>query len=220
MSTLSTTPFLKTHGLHHRFPRHTLLQFDDWEIKTGEHWLLHGKSGSGKTTLLHIIGGLLPPSQGWVEMEGRSLYSLSKGELDKFRGSHTGIIFQQAHLIHSLSLFENLLAAGYFAGRKQDKERAFHLLDTLGLKDKARSYPPELSQGQRQRAGIARAVINSPSLIIADEPTSSLDDETAMQVIGLLKGVAAENKAAMIIATHDRRLRSHFPNTFTLNEAR
>src|SRR5690606_14528769 len=149
---------------------------------------------------------------------GHSLYDLSGSDLDHVRGASIGMIFQQPHLIRNLTVSANLLAAEYFAGRKQDKERVARLLDSLGLAAKAQSYPGRLSQGQQQRAAIARSDIKFPKLIDADEPTSSLDDESALRVVELLKAVAAENDAAMIIATHDRRLQPYFSNTFTLTD--
>ncbi|MGY0040907.1 ABC transporter ATP-binding protein [Pedobacter sp. NJ-S-72] len=186
------------------------------KINNGEQWLLLGESGSGKTTLLHILTGILKPVAGEVNMDGTSLYSLSSKALDQFRGRNIGIIFQRPHLIKSLTITENLVTAQSFARLPEDHKRVNEVLTSLGIADKKDTYPSELSQGQLQRVSIARAVINKPVLLIADEPTSSLDDKNANAVLELLMQQSGLNQATLIVATHDKRVKDAFTNTYEL----
>ena len=192
------------------------ISFKDWEINSGEQWLLLGESGSGKTTLLHILTGILKPAKGEVKINGTSVYTLSPKELDKFRGRNVGIIFQRPHLIKSLTIAENLVLAQSFAKLPEDLKRVSHVLESLGIDAKKNAYPSELSQGQLQRVSIARAVINQPSLLIADEPTSSLDDKNAQAVLELLMQQSGLNQATLVVATHDKRVKDAFHHTYEL----
>ncbi|MHA4896004.1 ABC transporter ATP-binding protein [Pedobacter sp. PWIIR3] len=203
-------------SLSHHYSGSHKLNFADWQIEEGSKWLLLGASGSGKTTLLHILTGILKPTQGEVNIAGTAIHTLSPKHLDQFRGRHIGIVFQRPHLIKSLTILDNLLMAQSFAGLNRDTTRAITVLKSLGLGGKSDSYPKELSQGQLQRVSIARAVINKPSLLIADEPTSSLDDNNARAVLNLLLEQSESNKATLIIATHDKRVKDAFSNTYEL----
>jgi ABC-type lipoprotein export system ATPase subunit len=174
---LQTTQLTKT------FANGTTLRFPDWKVGAGEQWLLLGESGSGKTTLLHMLGGLLKPAQGRVLVNATDLYALRARQLDQFRGRHIGIVFQQPHLIRSMTVEENLVLAQTLAGMGKDRGRVREVLHALDLDHKRSSYPQELSQGQAQRVGIARALVNRPRLLLADEPTSSLDNRNAGAVI-------------------------------------
>lgn len=192
------------------------ISFKDWEINSGEQWLLLGESGSGKTTLLHILTGILKPDKGEVKIDGTSVYALSSRELDKFRGRNVGIIFQRPHLIKSLTIAENLVLAQSFAQLPENMQRVSEVLESLGIDAKKNAYPSELSQGQLQRVSIARAVINQPSLLIADEPTSSLDDKNAQAVLELLMQQSGLNQATLVVATHDKRVKDAFHHTYEL----
>lgn len=192
------------------------ITFKDWEINNGEQWLLLGQSGSGKTTLLHILTGILKPTQGEVNIDETSIYQLSSKALDQFRGRKIGIIFQKPHLIKSLTIAENLTLAQSFAKLPEDLNRVDEVLTSLGIADKKAAYPSELSQGQLQRVCIARAVINKPTLLIADEPTSSLDDQNAAAVLELLMQQSGINQATLVVATHDKRVKDAFTNTYSL----
>lgn len=203
-------------SISHRYSEAKSISFKDWEINKGDQWLLLGESGSGKTTLLHILTGILKPEKGEVNVNGTSVYGLSPRELDRFRGRNIGIIFQRPHLIKSLTITENLLLAQSFAKLPENKERINEVLESLGIKEKKDAYPNELSQGQLQRVSIARAVINKPELLIADEPTSSLDDKNAMAVLELLMQQSGLNQATLIVATHDKRVKDAFTNTYEL----
>ncbi|PST83349.1 ABC transporter ATP-binding protein [Pedobacter yulinensis] len=203
-------------GLTYRYKQGPTLQFADWHLKQQEQWLLLGASGSGKSTLINIMSGLLRPESGRVEISGTSLYGLSARELDRFRGRHIGIVFQRPHLVRSLRVAENLELAQSMAGLRSDRKRIDLLLGELGLSEKSDRYPDELSQGQLQRLSVARALVNKPLVLIADEPTSSLDDQNAESVIALLREQAAANEATLLIATHDKRVRDHLNNEYIL----
>ncbi|MGF7079672.1 ABC transporter ATP-binding protein [Mucilaginibacter sp. UYCu711] len=205
---------IKVQALQHSYENGQKLDFPDWEIQQGEHWLMLGNSGSGKTTLLHILTGLLKPSRGGVHINDTELYGLSGSRLDLFRGRHIGLIFQRPHLIRSLTIMENMMLAQSLAGLKTDRDLIGQLLRTLNIFEKQKSYPAELSQGQLQRVSIARAVINKPALIMADEPTSSLDDVNTATVLDLLTSLATENGATLIIATHDKRVKERIQKSY------
>lgn len=186
------------------------LTFPDFQVNTGESLLILGKSGSGKTTLLNLLAGLLKPKRGEVVLDGVNLSSISEQELDQFRGKNIGIVFQKPHLIAALNVRQNLELAHFFSKKKgQDIPR---LLTDLGISTKSNSSVLTLSEGEAQRVSIARALANSPKLILADEPTSSLDDENTEKVIQLLKSQATKIGAALIIVTHDQRVKNHVSN--------
>lgn len=199
-----------TQDLKYAHPGQPQLSFSDISLKKGESLLVLGKSGSGKTTLLNLLGGLLLPQSGSVVLGGVDLTKLSGGKLDLFRGKNIGIVFQKPHLLAPLSVKENLVAAQYFA--KEKGQNVQSLLDELGIGDKAKSSVKTLSEGEAQRVSIARALVNKPQLILADEPTSSLDDENTEKVINLLKNQAEKIGAALIIVTHDQRVKDHISN--------
>lgn len=207
---------LSAKSIKHTYPNGFSLSFKDWEISKGESWLLSGDSGSGKTTLLHIVTGILQPTQGELFIDGTSIYKLSSKKLDQFRGRNIGIIFQKPHLIKSLSIKENLQLAQSFAGLPIDNARIDAVLESLNIGAKKHNMIHEMSQGQLQRVSIARAVINKPALLIADEPTSSLDDKNATSVIDLLKEQSAINGSTLIVATHDQRVKNVFTNNYSV----
>lgn len=194
--------------LQYTYPKATsTMRFPDFDIQAGEHSLLLGESGGGKTTLLHLIGGLLQSQKGKIELDGVNIAALSVVQLDQFRGKKMGFIFQKNHLINTLTVKQNLLAASFFAGNPADPQRAVEILEELGLADKLNSKVTELSVGQAQRVAIARAVMNKPALILADEPTSALDDKNCEKVISLLLKLANHSWATLLVATHDQRLK-------------
>lgn len=203
-------------AIKHRYDSRTVLELADWGAEQGEHLLVLGPSGSGKTTLLHIIAGLLIPSQGSVTVAQQNLRQLSAAALDRFRGQHIGIVFQRLHLLASLTVLDNLLLAQYLAGVPQDEARLDGVLANLNLADKKRAYPHELSHGEAQRVALARALINRPKIILADEPTSNLDDAHCQQVLDLLKEQARTCQATLVIATHDQRIKQHIANRLEL----
>lgn len=199
-----------TQDLKYAHPGQTQLSFSNISLDQGDSLLVLGKSGSGKTTLLNLLAGLLLPLSGSVILGGVDLTKLSGGKLDLYRGKNIGIVFQKPHLLAPLSVKENLVAAQYFA--KEKGQNVLSLLDELGIGAKANSSVKTLSEGEAQRVSIARALVNKPRLILADEPTSSLDDENTERVINLLKNQAEKIGAALIIVTHDQRVKDHISN--------
>ena len=192
------------------YASHKVLSIPQLQVEEGKHLLILGASGSGKTTLLHILGGLLAPQEGTVRIGQTDLYRLSGAQRDKYRGQNIGLIFQKAHLISALSVQDNLLLAQYLAGMAQDRGRVKEVITSLGLADKLYKKVKALSQGEQQRVTIARALLNRPRVILADEPTASLDDTNAHKVIDLLKSQAEQNNASLLIATHDQRVKDQF----------
>ena len=203
---------LAVNHLHHSYGAQTVLAIDAWQAAQGEHWLVLGPSGSGKTTLLHALAGILRPAAGSIVVAEQELAALSPSALDHFRGRHIGIVLQRLHLIPSLSVMENLLLAQYLSGMPQDRRRAEEVLASLDLAEKVNAKPHQLSFGQAQRVAVARAVVNRPRLLLADEPTSNLDDARCLQVLELLQTQARACNATLVIATHDQRIKARVAN--------
>jgi putative ABC transport system ATP-binding protein len=203
-------------ALQHRYGGSTVLALDAWRAGRGEHCLVLGASGSGKTTLLGIVAGLLRPSAGRVEVAGEDLTRLSGPALDRFRGRHIGFVPQKLHLIASLDVEGNLALAQYMAGVAQDRPRVREVLAAVGMADRLQARPAQLSHGQAQRVAVARAVVNRPQVILADEPTSNLDDGHCAATLDLLESQAAACGATLVIATHDQRAKSRFAQRLEL----
>lgn len=209
---------LTTQNLTFEYNQQQQFKFPDITCKKGEHWLIIGQSGCGKTTLLHLLGGLLKPTGGEIVINETTVQALSETELDKFRGGNIGIVFQQSHLIKALTVEENLLTTQYLGGVPQNKEQIKSILAKLNLGDKLKSKPQNLSLGEQQRVSIARALVNNPVLILADEPTSSLDDDNCKEVVDLLLQQSKEHNASLLIVTHDGRLKELFENQIHLTK--
>ena len=206
---------IKTESLKFSYDGKKYFDFPDINLDSGENLLIIGNSGIGKTTLLHLLAGILKPESGSINISGTDISKFSDTELDKFRGDNIGIVFQKPHFISSLTINENLKLAKYLSPCKTSGD-AKKILESLNIKDKYQQKPNQLSEGEKQRASIALALINSPSLILADEPTSSLDDFNCDNVIKLLKKQAKDHKAQLIVITHDARLKKHFKNNLNL----
>lgn len=198
---------IQTHALTFDYPGGQQFVFPDINCAENEMMLVLGNSGVGKTTLLHLLGGLLTAVSGEINIHKRDITKIFGAELDLFRGQHIGIIFQNNHFVHSLNVLENLMMAQSLAGRNSDKQQCLQLLDRLNMGHKAKSKVHLLSQGERQRVAIARSLVNKPSLILADEPTSALDDYNSSEVLQLLEEQSMEIGSALIIVTHDNRLK-------------
>lgn len=183
-----------------------VLQLESLSLNAGETCAVLGPSGSGKTTLLHLIAGLLTPVKGTVTVCGRDMHGLGPAARDRFRGCHLGIVFQRLHLLPALNVLDNLLLAQQLARQPRNATAARQLLSALGVGELAHARTTRLSQGQAQRVAIARAMVHRPALLIADEPTSSLDDANARAAIDLLKAQAQAIDAALVVVTHDRRI--------------
>ncbi len=201
---------IEVSGLRKAYRDRTVLEIENWQVSAGEHWLVLGKSGSGKSTLIHLLAGLTRPSEGRIRVADQDYGQSSSVELDRFRGRNVGIVFQNFHLLDSLTALQNVLLAQYLAGLKQEPIRCRAVLEGLELGPRLTARPRDLSQGERQRVALARAIVNRPKLILADEPTSSLDDESCERVAELLDAQARAHGATLVVATHDRRLRGRF----------
>jgi len=202
----------------HHYSASIKVPLPDLKISKGASQLILGLSGSGKSTLLHVLAGLLKPTEGTLTIDGTDLYRLKESARDRFRGKRIGVIFQQLHLIDSLTVMDNLRIAQYMAGEPGNGAKIRDLCESLEISEKLNSFIDELSQGQKQRVGIARAIVNEPVLILADEPTSSLDDKRAENVINLLKQEAERCGATLIVSTHDARVKEHFSEMTNLDE--
>jgi len=203
---------LKTSQLKYRYSKEKEFSFPDIDLAEGEQCVLLGMSGSGKTTLLHLIGGLLIPQSGSISINGVELNQLTGTDKDKFRGRTIGFIFQRNHLINSLNVRQNLQLAAYLSNSMDKSDGGEESLAMLELMDKASSNVLQLSQGQAQRVAIARAIVNKPKLILADEPTSALDDANCEKAIRLLLDISKQTGAALLVATHDQRLKEIVKN--------
>jgi putative ABC transport system ATP-binding protein len=187
-------------------------RLDMLRVEAGQAALLVGPSGVGKSTLLLALAGLAHTVNGSVHIGHTDVLALRGAALDRFRGRHIGFVFQDIHLLPGLSTLDNLLLAPFAAGVPQDRTRARDLLEALGVGDKADRPAERLSRGEAQRAAIARAMLLKPKLILADEPTASLDDAAAQVVADLLLDAADQTGAALVIATHDGRVKARIRN--------
>ena len=190
--------------------------FPDIDLGENEDLLILGKSGIGKTTLIHLLAGLLKPISGQVFIGNKDINALSAEKRDFFRGQNIGLVFQKKHAVPSLSVMENLQARLFFGKKKIDNPAIEKLLSELGLDAFKMRKVNELSEGQLQRLGIAMSVVHNPKVILADEPTSSLDDDNCKIVIELLKNQATQTGANLIVITHDIRIKPMFSSTITL----
>lgn len=205
-----------TKNLRFTYGKGTSFSFPDVAVPSGRSLLITGGSGKGKTTLLHLLGGLLRPQQGEVFIEETDIATLSEKKLDRYRGQHIGLVLQQSYFVASLTVIENVILASWLATGKKASVKAKQLLEQLGLSDHLNKLPAQLSVGQQQRASVARALINEPKLLLADEPTSSLDDENAFRVADMITHLAEQYGTTLIIVTHDQRLKTLFTNQIVL----
>lgn len=207
---VKTCMLFHSNALSYTHPDQKTIFFEDIKLLENESCLILGKSGSGKTTLLNVLAGLLVPETGEVHLADTELTRLQGQKLDLFRGKEIGVVFQKPHLLAPLTVKENLQLAHFFSQKPgQDLES---LLVELGLESKSNRVVSTLSAGEAQRVSIGRALVNKPKLILADEPTASLDDDNAHRVIQLLLHQASKIGAALIIVTHDQRVKSEISN--------
>jgi putative ABC transport system ATP-binding protein len=192
------------------------LKFPDLVIDPGEKVLLLGASGSGKSSFLSLIAGLLSPATGSVHIHNQDLHAMPNRQRDLFRGQNFGFIFQNHHLISSMTVLQNIKLPIDMLGISCPQDKLKKILASLGLTDKENRKPRELSHGEQQRVALARALIHSPSIVIADEPTSALDDNNAQQVMDLFERQCVQNGAALVVATHDHRIKHKFDTIIPL----
>ena len=201
---------ISCHQLTYRYASGPELAFADVQAEQGSTLLLSGASGSGKSTWLALAAGLLAASTGSMTVAGQQLSQLSNTDSDAWRARTIGFLPQKLHLSAALTVHDNLELAQWAAGLKTDDKRIDKALCALGVHDLAARKPAQLSGGQAQRVALARAVLLQPQVILADEPTASLDDEACQAAVSLLSDTAQLLKATLVIATHDLRVKTHF----------
>ncbi|MBK8984613.1 MAG: ABC transporter ATP-binding protein [Chloroflexi bacterium] len=219
-----TPPIIDVRNVIKRFPvgdtQITVLKGVSVSVQPGEFVCIVGPSGNGKSTLLNMITGIDHPTEGEVIVTGQPVHTLSENQLAAWRGEHMGIIFQFFQLLPALNILQNVVLPMDFIKKlppKQRRERAMHLLDTVGLADQARKLPSQVSGGQQQRAAIARALANDPPLLVADEPTGNLDTQTSEDVFQLFTTLVDQGKT-MVMVTHSRSLAARLPRTIEIRD--
>jgi len=186
------------------------LKLDRFDVQAGQQWVLTGPSGCGKSSLLNIIAGVLPLQSGECSVLGKDLTSLSSNERDQLRGREIGLIFQNFNLLDPFTVQENVHLVLHFAGKSDRSDRARDLLVRVGLEHRLHAKPAGLSIGERQRVAVARALAPEPSLLLADEPTGSLDPVAAKQVCELIQSMCRGLNTPLVFVTHDEGLTSQF----------
>lgn len=208
--------FVKTQNLSYTYPDGKKISFADLYCPKGEKLLITGKSGSGKTTLLHLLAGILSSDGGTIEYDGHDITAFNPARMDQFRGRNIGMVFQQHIFIEGISILDNLKAARRLAENLDDIDYLRTLLRKFDISRLSVQKPHQLSEGEKQRLSIVRALANKPSWILADEPTSSLDDENCNHFIDMMNLTESEFAVSWIIATHDQRLKNYFKNVYDL----
>jgi len=201
--------------------RHRVLDVAAFTLAAGGQIALRGESGSGKTTFLHLIAGILAADGGSIRLDGDNLVTLGEAARDRRRAETIGYIFQTFNLLQGHTVLENV-ELGMAFGRGVDRARAAALLRRVGLGDKHRHYPAQLSTGQQQRVAVARALANEPRLVLADEPTGNLDRRNAREALALIREACHESGAALLLVSHDERVLAsfeHMQDFMTLNRA-
>lgn len=185
------------------------------DLAAGEQVALRGSSGSGKTTLLHLIAGIVRPDRGSITVAGRDIATMDEASRDRWRAAHVGYVFQSFHLLPAFTALENVALASMFAGRAQ-VERSRELLQSVGLGERLDYTPRKLSIGQQQRVAVARALVNRPQLVLADEPTGNLDRANADGALELIRNVCREQGASLLLVSHDERIVGQFERVLDL----
>lgn len=183
-------------------------------LNSGELVAIVGPSGSGKSTLLTMMGGLQRPSGGTITFEDKDLSSMDEKERNKLRFDRIGFILQASNLVPYLTLDDQFALVDKFAGKKRDSKKSDEILEKMSILKRKNQYPGDLSGGERQRGAIARALYTEPSLLLADEPTASLDSKKAIEVIQLLKDLTTDSNRTTVIVTHDERLLEYCDRVF------
>jgi putative ABC transport system ATP-binding protein len=197
-----------------------VIRLRQFELGAGEQTVLVGESGSGKSTLLNLIAGILLPDEGEIVVNGTDPTKLSEAARDRFRAANIGYVFQSFNLLQGFTALENVLLGQMFGGGNTDADRAIHLLKSVGLEHRLHHKPRALSVGEQQRVAIARALANAPPLVLADEPTGSLDARNGMAVLELLRRVCTEGKHTLLLVTHDPQVMKSFEKVVRLEDLR
>jgi len=199
---------IQVQNIHKHFGDLHVLQGVNLQVEKGEIVAILGRSGAGKTTLLQIIGTLDQPDSGEVLFDGKNVFELSETAMAKFRNEHIGFIFQHHQLLPDFTALENVMLPGLIAHKseKEIRERALMLLNQLGLQDRVEHKPSELSGGEQQRVAAARAIIMQPSVVLADEPSGSLDEQNKKELHNLLLEMREKYGQTIILVTHDQEL--------------
>ena len=195
-----------------------VLDVPDFTLKAGEQAVLLGRSGCGKTTLLHVIAGISSADAGVIEIDGVDIAKLDEAQRDRVRAEKIGYIFQTFNLLSGFTALENVILGMTFAHGKRDDRRAKELLDRVGLSHRLKHKPGTLSVGEQQRVAVARALANRPRLLLADEPTASVDPKHQQQVIDLIRSTCQEESVAIFLVTHAPEVASQFPRVEHLEQ--
>lgn len=187
----------------------------DFSLQAGESAALRGESGSGKSTLLHLIAGLDDADSGLIEFDGQAIQSLSEPARAELRRNKLSLVFQQFHLISTLPVQDNIRFQAALSGR-HDVSFENELIEKLGLQDQLHKYPHQLSGGQQQRVAIARALLHKPALVLADEPTGNLDEQSSLQVMALFKDLVKQAGSALLMVTHSREMAGYLDHQWWL----
>jgi putative ABC transport system ATP-binding protein len=213
---IKITGLIKTlHGGGHKVE---ILKSIDLTIPTGQFIAITGHSGSGKTTLLSLIAGLDTPTGGTINIDGQDITELDEDELALLRGKRFGFIFQNFHLIPTLTALENVVLSAELNGTPSATKKSEDLLGTVGLRDRQHHYPAQLSGGEQQRLSLARAFVNDPEIILADEPTGNLDSKNSDRIIELLKELHRVKGATIILVTHESQVADQSQRILTLED--
>lgn len=195
-----------------------ILDILHWEIGDGDQVALYGPSGSGKSTLLYLLAGFLTATEGKLSVCGANLKILSEAERDRFRAEHIGFIFQNMSLLQGFTALENVWIAMTFAAQRGDRKEAEQWLTEVDLSDRLRHYPSQLSLGEQQRVAVARAMANRPHLVLADEPTASLDRSNKQMVINLLKRICERHGCTLVVVSHDPFVVDQFSHAVSFSD--
>ena len=221
-----SAPGLSIHGLRKSYREgdrvHVVLDGVEARVERGERVAILGPSGSGKSTVLNLVSGIDVPDAGDVQIGGRSIASLSERDRTLFRREHIGFVFQAFNLLPTLTVLENLLLPMELKGGASaaDRDRAEALLDSVGLLDRVGTFPDRLSGGEQQRVAVARALVHQPTLVLADEPTGNLDEETADRISDLLTEITKDEDRTLVVVTHSRELAARMDRILRLTHGR
>ncbi|WP_151733841.1 ABC transporter ATP-binding protein ['Paenibacillus yunnanensis' Narsing Rao et al. 2020] len=196
-----------------------ILDIPEWRVERGDQVAITGPSGSGKSTLLHLVSGILQPDSGSIQVDGVSLHNLKEAARDRFRAERIGYVLQDFHLIPSLTARQNVeIALTTRLPHQQRRRLVDEWLERVGLSEHGSHLPSQLSRGQQQRVAIVRALVNRPALVLADEPTGSLDWETADEISSLLLNLSIAQGHTLIVVTHDLNMAIRFPQRLNIRE--